>query len=366
MRKFFSPGRVNLIGEHTDYNGGYVFPCAIDLGTYAEVTERNDRTVRLSSANFHLAVDVDLENVVYDEADGWANYPKGVIRELQQMGLSLGGLDISVSGNVPNGAGLSSSASLEVLIAVIFNDVFKLGLSMVELVKISRRAENNFVGVMCGIMDQFAVGMGKRDMAVLLNCRTLEYKYAPLALGEYSLVIANTNKRRGLLDSKYNERRTECGSALSAFQKELAIKDLCELTADMFNEYSRLVTDEVILRRAKHVISENERVKQSVSSLEQNDLLTFGQLLNKSHESLKNDYEVTGLELDVLAETAQQFDGCLGARMTGAGFGGCTVNIVKTDKIEDFRAFAGEKYGQSTNLAADFYTVKASDGAKEL
>lgn len=365
---YFSPGRVNLIGEHTDYNGGMVFPCAITYGTYAVVRKREDRIVRLYSNNFQNIgiVEVSLDALVFDKKDDWANYAKGVMYFLQEEGYNLTGFDILLEGNIPNGAGLSSSASLEVLIGTICKEECNLSIDMVEIVKISQKAENKFIGVNCGIMDQFIIGMGKKNHAIALNTATLEYVYAPVQLDDASIVIMNTNKQRGLADSKYNERRGECEEALAILQKHKDIQTLCDLSVKEFEEISHYIKNEVILKRAKHAISENERVKEAITALENNDITTFGKLMNASHISLRDDYEVTGKELDTLVSSAWKQDGVIGARMTGAGFGGCAIALVKNDKIEEFKTNVSKEYTEVIGYAPDFYIASIGDGARKV
>ena len=367
MRVFYSPGRVNLIGEYTDFNGGYVFPCAIDRGIYAACARNDDNIVRFRTTNFDFGLDIDLrDELSFDKEHNWVNYPKGVMSELVRTGMKLGGLDILVSGDIPVGAGLSSSASIEVLTAVIFNDVFNLDIDCLDIVKLTQRAENYFVGVMCGIMDQFAVTMGREHHAIMLNCSTLEYSYAPLRLRDTKLIIGNTNLKRGLLHSKYNERRAECEAALSDLQTALYIKNLCEIDSETFDKYAHLIKDSASMMRARHIVYENERTKAAYNALSHNDLIRFGKLLNESHHSLKNDLCVSCSELDALAETAQRLDGCYGSRMTGAGFGGCTVSIVESGYADGFIKKLGEEYTKLTGLTADFYVVKPSGGAGEI
>lgn len=365
---YFSPGRVNLIGEHTDYNGGMVFPCAITYGTYAVVRKREDRTVRLYSNNFTNIgiVEVSLDALVFDKKDDWANYAKGVMHFLQEDGYTLTGFDILLEGNIPNGAGLSSSASLEVLIGTICKEECSLSIDMVEIVKISQKAENQFIGVNCGIMDQFIIGMGKKNHAIALNTATLEYVYAPVQLDDASIVIMNTNKQRGLADSKYNDRRGECEEALAILQKHKDIQTLCDLSVKEFEEISHYLENEVILKRAKHAISENERVKEAITALENNDITTFGKLMNASHISLRDDYEVTGKELDALVSSAWKQDGVIGARMTGAGFGGCAIALVKNDNIEEFKTNVSKEYTEVIGYAPDFYIASIGDGARKV
>ncbi|HLU22410.1 MAG TPA: galactokinase [Bacillaceae bacterium] len=368
IRQFFAPGRVNLIGEHTDYNGGHVFPCALDVGTTAVARKRNDKKLRFYSVNFDEIgiIESDLEQLVYTEADDWANYPKGVADVFQKSGLELQyGVDVVYYGNIPNGAGLSSSASIELVTAVMLKELLQLDVDMIEMVKLSQKAENEFIGVNCGIMDQFAIGMGKENHAILLDCQTLDYQYSPLQMDDHILVIANTNKRRGLADSKYNERRSQCERALSQLQAKLEIQSLGELSEAEFEENKHLITDETDRKRAKHAVTENQRTIAAVEKLGAGDLEAFGQLMNASHVSLRDDYEVTGKELDALVEAAWD-EGAVGARMTGAGFGGCTINLIKKENLHDFIENVGKKYELATDLKADFYVVQIGDGAREI
>jgi len=368
-RAYFSPGRVNLIGEHTDYNGGHVFPCAITLGTYALAADREDDISRLYSMNMAEkgVISFSMRELSPDPEKDWANYPMGVVDVLQKAGHGAShGFDILFYGTLPNGAGLSSSASLEVLMAVILNDAFSFGLDMVELVKLSQKAENEFVGVNCGIMDQFAVGMGRKDHAVLLDCSTLEYRYSELALSGYSIVITNTNKKHTLSASAYNERRSQCEHALEELRKARPIKSLGELTREEFDKIAEMITDPVERRRARHAVYENQRTLEAVTALEQHDLEAFGKLMNASHVSLRDDYDVTGTELDTLAELAWKQPGVIGSRMTGAGFGGCTVSIVKDEAIEDFKAQLTAGYTKKIGYAPSFYVANISDGTQKI
>ncbi|MCL4585020.1 galactokinase [Fusobacterium nucleatum] len=367
VKTFFSPGRVNLIGEHTDYNGGFVFPCALDFGTYAVVKKREDKIFRMYSKNFQNLgiIEFNLDNLVYDKKDNWANYPKGVIKTFLDRNYKIDcGFDILFFGNIPNGAGLSSSASIEVLTAIILKDLFKLDVDMIEMVKICQATENNFIGVNCGIMDQFAVGVGKKDNAILLDCNTLKYEYVPVKLKNMSIVIANTNKKRGLADSKYNARRADCQEAVKTLNKNgINIKYLGELTVAEFEKVKHFLTNEDQLKRATHAVTENERAKIAVEFLKKDDIAEFGKLMNKSHISLRDDYEVTGLELDSLVEAAWEEKGTVGSRMTGAGFGGCTVSIVENDYVDSFIKNVGKKYKEKTGLEASFYIANIGDGA---
>ncbi len=363
---FHSPGRVNLIGEHTDYNGGFVFPCALSVGTYAVIRKRDDHKIKFASTNFELAVEVDIHEVVFDKKHDWANYPKGVVKELLNTGVAFSGFEILFSGNIPNGAGLSSSASIELCMAVALNDLFHLKKEMLEMVKLSQKAENNFVGLNCGIMDQFAVGMGKKDMAMFLDCKSLQYDYVPIKLDNHLLIIADTNKRRGLADSKYNERRSECETAVDLLKNKIEITCLGDCTIEQFNQHKFLIENETVRKRAEHVVYEDERTFTATKMLKEGDLSSFGKLMNESHQSLKELYEVTGVELDTMVSLAQQAKGVLGARMTGAGFGGCTVSIVEKEHVEKFKSEVGNGYQARIGLQAAFYEVEIGDGAREV
>ncbi|KEP26281.1 galactokinase [Bacillus zhangzhouensis] len=369
LRYFFAPGRVNLIGEHTDYNGGHVFPCALTLGTYAAGAKRSDGRVRMYSLNFEEdgVKEFDLFEIAYAESDGWANYPKGVFNQFIEAGMDIKeGFDIVYGGNIPNGAGLSSSASIELVTAVLINEWSSFGTSSVDLALLSQRAENDFIGVNCGIMDQFSIALGKEDHAILLNCDTLAFEYSPFRQEGLALVIANTNKKRALADSKYNERRSECQSALNDLRKEIDIAHLCELTAEEFAQHAHLIQDETCRKRARHVVTENERTMKAVNFLKDDKMEELGALMKASHLSLKNDYEVTGLELDALAEAAWLYPGTIGSRMTGAGFGGCTISIVKEELLDSFIEETGAIYQEKTGIQASFYTAGIGGGAREL
>jgi galactokinase len=366
---FFAPGRVNLIGEHTDCYGGNVFPCALTFGTYAIVSKRNDNKIRFYSENFESlgVIDLDIDKIEYDKKHDWANYPKGVIWAFENNGMKIdSGFDILFYGNIPNGAGLSSSASIEVLMGVVLKDLYDFDIDMIDIVKRSKEAENQFIGVNCGIMDQFAIGMGKKDCAMLLDTNTLKYQYANIRLNGASIIIANTNKRRGLANSKYNERRTESETALKDLQTELKITALCELNEEEFEKSRHLIKDDVCARRAKHAIYENQRTLKAVKALGNSDIELFGKLMNASHISLRDDYEVTGIELDSLVEIAWKKPGVIGSRMTGAGFGGCTVSIVKDEFIDDFIKNVGSEYKEKIGYEAEFYVAQIGDGARKL
>ncbi|GED01624.1 galactokinase [Bacillus atrophaeus] len=369
LRFFFAPGRVNIIGEHTDYNGGHVFPCALTIGTFAAVSQRKDRLVRMFSENFKETgvKEFKLDDLRYNKDDDWANYPKGVIFEFQQRGYAIpNGFDIAFSGNIPNGAGLSSSASIELLMAVVLQTYFHPELNALHLVKMAQHAENTFIGVNCGIMDQFAIGMGKKGHAMLLNCDTLSYEYSKLDVSGLSLVIANTNKKRSLAGSSYNARRQECQEALRDLKTELEIASLGELSPSDFDSYAHLIQNETNRRRAKHAVYENDRTIKTAEMFKKNKLDEIGSLMKESHLSLKNDYEVTSPELDELAYVAWSHEGVIGSRMTGAGFGGCTISIVKDQAVEDFIEKAGAAYKERTGIKADFYVADIGEGAREL
>ncbi|WP_077369489.1 galactokinase [Anaerosalibacter sp. Marseille-P3206] len=367
VRTFFSPSRVNLIGEHIDYNGGYVLPCALEMGTFGCVRGRSDRKIRLASENFDLKVEVNIDELEYEVDHGWTNYPKGVIYYMKESGYKVSGMDILVYGNIPNGAGLSSSASLELLVAEMINNLFNDGdISKLELVKISQRAENDFVGVKCGIMDQFAVAMGRVYKAMLLDCDSLKYRYINMNIKDYKLVIMNTKKRRELNDSKYNERRDECEKALSIINKYKYIDNLCQLSLDGYLEVEKYIDEEYIRNRARHVICENQRVLKACEALENEDIFQLGQLFIESHNSLRDLYEVTGMELDTIVQAAIAQKGCIGARMTGAGFGGCAIALVEKKSVDNFINRVGEIYNRKIGYKAEFYLTGIGDGTREI
>lgn len=369
IKAYFAPGRVNLIGEHTDYNGGHVFPCALTIGTYAIARKREDNKLKFYSMNFEdLGIlESDLNSLVFDKSADWTNYPKGVMWAFKEKGFDIpNGFDILLFGNIPNGSGLSSSASVEVLTGVILKNMYSLDVSMVDIALIGQYSENNFNGVNCGIMDQFSSAMGKKDNAIFLDTSDLSYEYAPIKLENSKIVITSSNKKRGLGDSKYNERRTECETALAEIQKVKDIKALGELSEEEFEEVKSAIKDSVRMKRAKHAVYENQRTIKAVKALKANDITLFGKLMNDSHVSLRDDYEVTGIELDTLVEVAWEQVGVIGSRMTGAGFGGCTVSIVRNDKVDDFIKNVGEIYLEKIGYAADFYVVDIGEGAREI
>ena len=367
VRTYFSPGRVNLIGEHTDYNGGHVFPCALTLGTYGVARKRDDDKICFYSANLDDAgvVEVSLSDLSYQKRYGWANYPLGVVWAFAGRGMTLDrGFDMAIWGNIPNGSGLSSSASLEVLTGVILRDLYGFEkLSMTDLALIGQYSENNFNGCNCGIMDQFAVAMGKKDCAIFLDTSDLSYEYANIRLPDAKIVITNSKVKHSLVDSKYNERREECAKALSQLQGVVDIEALGDLDMETFEKYESAVTDPVCRRRAKHAVAENQRTIEAVKALKNNDIARFGELMNQSHISLRDDYEVSCEEIDILVNLAWKVPGVLGSRITGGGFGGCTVSIVKNDAVDAFMDQVGRGYQEKTGIVPEFYVVDIGSGA---
>lgn len=366
---YFAPGRINLIGEHTDYNGGYVFPASITIGTYGVARKRADKQIRLYSENFPEKgiITFSLDDLEYRKEDDWTNYPKGVIRYLKAAGHAIdSGIEIAFYGNIPNGAGLSSSASIELLTGVILDDLFGLAIERLELILTGKKVENEFIGVNSGIMDQFAIGMGKKDHALLLDTNTLAYDLVPAEFGDYVVAIMNTNKRRELADSKYNERRGECEEALKRLQTKLKIQSLGELDEATFFAHTSLIEDPTLIKRAKHAVTENQRTLKAKAALEAGDLESFGHLLDASHASLRDDYEVTGIELDTLVAAAQEQPAVLGARMTGAGFGGCAIALVKKSEWEAFATAVKENYREKIGYETDIYQASIDDGARKL
>ena len=370
IREYFSPGRVNLIGEHTDYNGGHVFPCALTLGTYGIMRKRDDSTMNFSSANVRLGqvITVDLNDVSYKQEYNWANYPLGIVWAMKEKGIELdSGFDMMIWGNIPNGSGLSSSASIEVLMGKMLQDIYKIkSLSMLDLALIGQYSENNFNGCNCGIMDQFAVAMGKKDNAMFLDTSNLSYQYAPINLPDEKIVIINSKVKHSLVDSAYNERREQCASALADLQTKLDIKTLGDLGIDAFEANKDLIKSEIVKKRAKHAVYENQRTIEAVDALKKNDVERFGQLMNESHISLRDDYEVSCDEIDILVELAWNTKGVIGSRITGGGFGGCTVSIVKNDAVSKLKEYVEEEYLVKTGLRPEVYIVDIGDGAKRI
>ena len=370
LRTYFAPGRVNLIGEHTDYNGGHVFPCALTLGTYAVVRNREDNKLRFYSMNFASQGIISslLDHLVPDDGSSWTNYPLGVIWAFEKRGFKLThGLDIAIYGNIPSGSGLSSSASLEVLTGLIIKDTFDFSeVTMPEIALIGQDSENHFCGCNCGIMDQFASAMGKKDHAIFLDTNTLHYEYAPVKLKDEKIVITNSKVKHSLVNSAYNDRRLECETALKELQKVISISSLGDLSEIAFEKYKDAITSPIVRKRAKHAVYENQRTIRAVSALKNNNVELFGQLMNASHESLRYDYEVSCEEIDLLVDLAQAMPGVIGSRITGGGFGGCTVSIVKNDTVEHFIDSIGKEYLKRTGHKAEFYVVDIGDGARIL
>lgn len=369
-RFYFSPGRVNLIGEHTDYNGGHVFPCALTLGTYGAARKREDNKIHFYSMNLDSfgVVEASLDDLTNKKEYNWANYPLGVVWAFKEKGHTItSGFDMVIWGNIPNGSGLSSSASLEVLTGVILTDLFEIkDLSMTDLALIGQYSENNFNGCNCGIMDQFAVAMGKKDHAIFLDTSDLSYEYAPCVLDGAKIVITNSKVKHSLVDSAYNDRRNECAAALKALQSELDIQALGDLTPEEFEAHKSLIKDEIQLQRAKHAVYENQRTIDAVTALKAGDIESFGKLMNQSHISLRDDYDVSCEEIDILVDLAWKIPGVLGSRITGGGFGGCTVSIVKDESIDTFIETIGKTYLEKVGHEAEFYTVDIGDGASRL
>ena len=366
---YFAPGRVNLIGEHTDYNGGHVFPCALTIGTYAAVRKRADKKLNFYSMNFEELgiIESSLEDLNPSDKAGWTNYPKGVMWAFAGRGMEMDcGLDMVLNGNIPNGSGLSSSASLEVLTGYILKDLYGFEVTNIDLAKIGQYSENNFNGMNCGIMDQFASAMGKKDNAIFLDTADLSYEYAPLILDGAKIVVTNSNVKHSLVNSAYNERRSECEKALEELQAVIDIKGLGDLTEEQFEANKSAIKDEVRVRRAKHAVYENQRTIRAVEALKNNDLKLFGELMNASHVSLRDDYAVSCEEIDVLVEEAWKIDGVIGSRITGGGFGGCTVSIVRDEAVDAFREKVGAAYQERVGKTADFYVVEIGDGPSRL
>ena len=369
IRTYFAPGRVNLIGEHTDYNGGHVFPCALTLGTYGIARKREDNKLRFYSVNFERlgVIESSLEDLKPYKAAEWTNYPKGVMWAIEERGYKLpNGLDILLYGNIPNGSGLSSSASLEVLTGVILKDMFGFDVSMTDIALIGQFSENNFNGCNCGIMDQFASAMGKKDNAIFLDTNTLQYEYAPVVLEDAKIVIINSKVKHSLVDSAYNDRRNECETALKELQEVVAVQTLGDLTEEAFEKHKDAIKSEIRQKRARHAVYENQRTIRAVEALKENRIEEFGKLMNESHRSLRDDYEVSCKEIDILVDLAWETEGVIGSRITGGGFGGCTVSIVKNDAVDGFIKNIGEQYLAKVGHEAEFYVVDIGDGARVL
>lgn len=370
IREYFSPGRVNLIGEHTDYNGGHVFPCALTIGTYGIMRRRTDKVMKFSSANIRSGsvVTVDLSDISYKKKYNWANYPLGIVWAFKEKGIELeSGFEMIIWGNIPNGSGLSSSASIEVLMGKMLQDQYSIkSLSMLDLALIGQYSENNFNGCNCGIMDQFAVAMGKKDNAMFLDTSDLSYQYAKISLPDEKIVIINSKVKHSLVDSAYNERREQCAKALEQLQKVVDIKTLGDLDIETFEANKSAISDEIVRKRAKHAVYENQRTIRAVEALKRNDVEQFGKLMNESHISLRDDYEVSCKEIDILVELAWETDGVIGSRITGGGFGGCTVSIVRNDAVDVLKEHVEKEYEKKTGLKPEIYIVDIGDGARRI
>lgn len=363
---YFTPGRVNLIGEHIDYNGGLVMPCAVTLGTWLSMAPNNDNVIRFKSLNFPEEGEFELQSSYTKTGSEWYNYPLGVFHEILKKHKITTGLDLLFFGNIPIGSGLSSSASIEVVMAYALNNHFNLGYEKIEIPLLAQKVENEFIGVNCGIMDQFAVAFGETDKAIVLNCDTLKYKIVDCNLGDYSLAIVNTNKPRKLAESKYNERVAECQTALKQLNQEITLNNLCELNAEKFALHSHLITDPTVLKRATHVIRENDRVNLAAKALNEGNLMEFGRLMYASHQSLKDLYEVTGAELDAVVEFCSTYEHVIGARMTGAGFGGCAIALLKKGQEEDFAKQLTDFYVERIGYPATVYISEIGNGASAI
>jgi len=369
VKVYFAPGRVNLIGEHTDYNGGHVFPCALTIGTYAAARKRTDKKLRFFSTNFGEmgVIESDVDDLKASKEAGWTNYPKGVMWAFSLRGMQMdSGLDMIIYGNIPNGSGLSSSASLEVLTGYLLRDLYGFSVTNVELAQIGQYSENNFNGCNCGIMDQFASAMGKKDNAIFLNTADLSFEYAPLVLEGAKIIVTNSKVKHSLVDSKYNERRSECEQALKELRTVVDINGLGDLTEEQFEAHQSAIKDDVRRKRAKHAVCENQRTLRAVEALKNSELDLFGRLMNESHISLRDDYEVSCEEIDVLVEEAWKVDGVIGSRITGGGFGGCTVSLVKDEAVAEFQHKVGAAYEKRFGIQADFYVVEIGDGPRTL
>ena len=369
-RVYFAPGRVNLIGEHTDYNGGHVLPCALTIGTYIVARKRPDKKLRFYSMNYadNGVSEGALGDLKYRRSNGWTNYPIGILWTYQKKGYHIpNGFDMLLYGNIPSGAGLGTSASIGVALGLMIREMFEFDdISNIDIALFGQYAEHEFHGIYCGIMDQFASAMAKKDMAIFLDTSDLRYEYAPMEMSQYALVITNSHKVRGAFDAKYNERRMECERALAQLQSVVAIQSLGELTPECYEQVKEMIVEPVLLKRAAHAVYENQRTMDAIEALKEADAEKFGKLMLESHQSLKDNYEVTGKELDVLVEEAMKVPGVLGSRMTGGGFGGCTISLMKREAVEMFIIEVGKNYTERTGYYADFYNVEVGDGARAL
>lgn len=366
QRIFFCPGRINLMGEHLDYNGGYVLPCSISLGTYLAVSNRDDQEIHFHSLNLKECKIWKIQEKIEKKGNGWFNYPLGIIKYLAESKIPITGMNLLYGGNIPISSGLSSSASIEILTAYSLNEIFKMGYGKLDLVSLAKRVENEFIGLQSGIMDQFSVSFGKKNEAILLNCQTLDIEYVPIELETYSLVIIGTNKSRNLSESKYNERVRECETARLELEKHTPLNYLCDLNLSSFLQLNSPILDPIAAKRALHVVSENERVHLSVKALREGDLNQFGSLMYSSHVSLKNLYEVSGLELDTIIDYCHLDPSVLGARMTGAGFGGCAIALVESDSLDPFERGLMKYYQENVGYLPSVYISEIGNGVQEL
>lgn len=373
LRAFASPGRVNLIGEHTDYNGGFVFPAALTMKTTIVARKRNDKIVNMAATDLPDRVSINTEDINAYKDLWWGNYQAGIIAEMQKDGYEIVGCDMLFDDTTPHGGGLSSSAAIEVATALTFavfsNEAkgIKTPVDMIEMAKISQNAEHNYVGVNCGIMDQFASAMGKENKIIFLNCKDLSYDLVPIKMDGYKIVVSNTNKKRSLADSKYNERRAQCEEGLKILKTAMPEKTcLGDITVAEFEQHKDLITDEIIKNRVMHVIYEDDRVLKSVEALKNNDINAFGQYMIQSHNSLRDLYEVTGIELDTLVSEALKVDGVIGSRMTGAGFGGCTVSIIREDAVDKYIESCKSAYTKKIGYEPSFYITEIGNGGHEI
>lgn len=369
-RVYFAPGRVNLIGDHTDYNGGHVLPCALTIGTYVVARKREDKKLRFYSVNYpeNGISEGSLGDLKYRQSNGWTNYPIGILWTYAKKGYHIrNGFDMMLYGDIPSGAGLGTSASIGVALGLMIREMFGIDdISNIDIALFGQYTEHEFHGINCGIMDQFASAMGKKNHAMFLDTSDLRFEYAPMDMSEYAVVITNSHKARGAFDAKYNERRMECERALAELQSVLAVNSLGELTPECFEQVKEMIVEPVLVRRAAHAVYENQRTIDAIDALKANDAVRFGKLMVESHMSLKHNYEVTGKELDVLVEEALKVPGVLGARMTGGGFGGCTVSLMKRNVVEQFIESVGKNYTERTGYYADFYNIEVDDGARVL
>ncbi len=364
---FFAPGSFNLIGDHIDYNGGKVFPTTINLGTYAAAIKRDDNIIRFRSLNYSTKIDISLENISFNKKHNWANYPKAILAELIKSNYSVNnGFDILYYSNLPSGIGLSSTASIEIVTAFLLNDLFNLKMPRLELVKLCQKAENEYLKLNNGILNKFAIGMGKKNQGIYLDTKTLKYEYIPLKLQNHKFIIANTNKTYPTTNTVYNERYRECQQALEVMQTKIKVDNLCAISPIDFENHKDLIKDGILARRAWHVIYENQRTFYAVEFMKTYDLKAFGQLLNQSQMSLKRDFEITGFELDTIIETAWNQRGLIGSKMIGKGMGGCSINLVKANFVDDFIKNVGKVYKEKTNLTANFYILESSTGAEKI